>query len=229
MKPEAITHVFFDLDHTLWDFDRNSELAFAKMFEKHRINLNLKDFLLAYQPINFQYWKWYREGSVTKEQLRYGRFKKSFNALDVFIDDHLIDRLSVDYINYLPENNFLFDGAQEVLRYLSAKYSLHIITNGFEEVQQTKLDRSNIAHYFNSVTTSEEVGVKKPHPLIFEHALRLAGAAPGNSVMIGDTYEADILGAQNAGMHSICFNYHKHDLPEEQLIINELLVLKDLL
>lgn len=229
MNPKDIKHIFFDLDHTLWDFDRNSALAFAKIFKKHHISLQLSDFMEAYQPINFQYWKWYREGKVTKDQLRYGRFKKSFNACAYNIDDHLIDKLSTDYITYLPEHNFLFDNTIEVLEYLQDTYKLHIITNGFEEVQHTKLIRSNIARFFDTVTTSEEAGVKKPDPIIFNKAMHKTNATPETSLMIGDTYEADILGANQVGMHSICFNYHNHDLPDYQIVINKLIELKQLL
>jgi len=229
MKKELINHIFFDLDHTLWDFDKNSALAFAKIFDGNKLAINLEDFLKVYQPINFQYWKWFREGMVTKKQLRYGRFKKSFDALGIKVNDQYIDQLSEDYIKYLPDNNHLFEGTIEILNYLNPKYNMHIITNGFEEVQYTKLERSRISHFFDSVTTSEEAGVKKPHPLIFENAMQKVNAVPSNSLMIGDTYEADILGAHKVGMKSICFNYHKHELPKDQLVIDNLIQLKDIL
>ena len=228
MKKELIKHIFFDLDHTLWDFDKNSALAFAKIFDIHGLAIDLNDFLDVYQPINFQYWKWFREGMINKKQLRYGRFKKSFDALAIRVDDQYIDRLSEDYIRYLPDNNHLFDGTIEVLNYLKPKYRMHIITNGFEEVQYTKLKRSNILHFFDSVTTSEAVGVKKPNPLIFEYAMEKAKTIPEHSIMIGDTYEADIVGAHKVRMKSICFNYHKHTLPNDQLVIDNLMLLKAL-
>ena len=212
-KFKDIEHIFFDLDHTLWDFDRNSRLAFADIFQKNKIDVAIDDFLEAYEPINFQYWKYYRESRITKEQLRYGRLKNSFKAIGVSIDDHLIDRLSVDYIDYLPKHNYLFDGAVEQLEDLHKRFKLHIITNGFQEVQQLKLQNSKIDHYFKTVTSSESVGVKKPDSKIFLHAMDQAAAVPENSLMIGDNYEADIEGALNVGMRSICFNYHKTELP----------------
>ncbi len=218
-----ITDIFFDLDHTLWDFDRNSGLAFAKIFEIHNIAIDLEVFLKTYSPINFQYWKWYREDRVTKAQLRYGRFKKSFDALGIFLTDDIIDILSEDYITYLPEHNFLFDGTEELLDYLKGKYKLHIITNGFQEVQMTKLERSNIKAYFDTVTTSEAAGVKKPHPHIFEMALQTGNTSATQSMMIGDTYEADILGAKRLGMKTICFNYHKLQMPSSQIVVDNLL------
>jgi len=229
MKKELIKHIFFDLDHTLWDFDRNSALAFAKIFDEYKLSIDLTNFLEVYQPINFQYWKWFREGMVTKKQLRYGRFKKCFDALGVAVNDQFIDQLSEDYIRYLPDNNYLFEGTVDILNYLNPRYNMHIITNGFEEVQYTKLKRSKISHFFDSVTTSEEAGVKKPHPLIFENAMNKVNAIPEDSVMIGDTYEADILGAHKVGMESICFNYHKHKLPKDQLVIDNLMQLKNVL
>lgn len=220
---KELTDIFFDLDHTLWDFDRNSELAFAKIFEKNTIDVDLQVFLEVYFPINFQYWKWYREERVTKSQLRYGRFKKTFDALKISVTDDVIDKLSDDYIIHLPDHNFLFDGTIELLDYLKGKYKLHIITNGFEEVQMTKLEKSNIVSYFDTITTSEAAGVKKPNPRIFKVALQAAQATAEGSMMIGDTYEADILGAERMNMKTICFNYHNLEMPEGQIVVNELL------
>ena len=217
-KLEGVKHVFFDLDHTLWDFDRNSKLAFETIFEKNKITVSTDEFLKVYSPINFEYWKYYRESRVTKEQLRYGRLKKTFDGLKVKIDDYLINKLSNEYIVHLPEHNHLFEGTLDLLEELNAKYKLHIITNGFEEVQALKLQRSNISHFFQTVTSSEAAGVKKPDVKIFHHALNSAGATVDESVMIGDTYEADILGAQQAGMRTIFFNYHKADHTEERVV-----------
>ncbi len=229
MKFKNIQHVFFDLDHTLWDFDKNSGLAFAKMFQKNNIEVDLTAFLTTYSPINFKYWKWYREDRVTKEQLRYGRFKKTFDALNISVTDDIINRLSDDYIRFLPDNNHLFEGTIEILEYLSQQYTLHIITNGFEEVQNTKLLRSNLTNFFSVVMTSEAAGVKKPHHKIFDMAFEAAGASPHNSVMIGDTYEADIIGAESVGMQTICYNYHNLELPKEQIAIKDLVSIKDYL
>lgn len=226
---KEITDIFFDLDHTLWDFDRNSELAFAKIFEKNAINVDLNVFFEVYFPINFQYWKWYREERVTKAQLRYGRFKKTFDALKISVTDDIIDKLSEDYIIHLPDHNFLFDGTIELLDYLKEKYTLHIITNGFEEVQMTKLKKSNIISYFNTITTSEAAGVKKPNPHIFHVALQAAKTTPEQSIMIGDTYEADILGAKKVNMKTICFNYHKLKMPDKQIVVDELIEIQNYL
>jgi len=224
-----ITDVFFDLDHTLWDFDRNSALAFKAIFRLNDIDIAYDKFLEVYAPINFTYWKWYREDRVTKAQLRYGRFKKTFDTLGVKVTDDIIDKLSEDYINYLPHNNHLFDHAIEILEYLNSKYRLHIITNGFEEVQTKKLINSKIDHFFKTVITSEAAGVKKPHSKIFEMALRESGAQIKSSIMIGDTYEADIVGAQTVGMTAICFNYHNLEIPDDIIVVDDLIEIRNYL
>ena len=195
MYKELVTDVFFDLDHTLWDFEKNSDLAFQKIFKKQKIELNLNNFLEVYKPLNLQYWKLYREEKVTKSELRYQRLKKTFDAVNYSISDILIDEIADQYIEFLPHFNYLFDGTFEILDYLKEKYSLHIITNGFEEIQTKKMESSKILHYFNAIITSESVGVKKPNPKVFYHALKVAGAKQENSIMIGDSIEADVLGA----------------------------------
>jgi len=227
MRLTKIDHIFFDLDHTLWDFDRNSTLAFQKMFDKFNIEIDVYQFLSVYQPINLQYWKLYREEKVTKQELRRGRLIKAFNAFSISFSIEVIDQLSEDYINFLPLNNYLIDGAVELLTYSQPNYHLHIITNGFREVQNTKLSSSNIAQYFKTVTNSEDVGVKKPNPLIFEHAIAISGANIDNSLMIGDNYEADILGAESLGIRSICFNYHREQIPQDILQVSSLNEIKN--
>ncbi|GAA4113232.1 YjjG family noncanonical pyrimidine nucleotidase [Aquimarina addita] len=223
----TIKHVFFDLDHTLWDFDRNSALAFEMMFEKFKIHITVARFLEIYQPINLRYWKLYREEQVTKTELRRNRLIETFSILGHQLPLQTIDMLSEDYISFLPFHNYLIEGAEELLMYLQPKYQLHIITNGFKEVQHIKLNNANIHHYFETITNSEEVGVKKPNPLIFEHALRLSGAHIENSVMIGDSYEADILGADALGINTICFNYHREKIPKKITQVSHLNEIKE--
>ena len=206
MELNNIEHVYFDLDHTLWDFERNSELAFAEVFKKQNLGLDLRQFLKAYQPINFKYWELYRNNEVSKEALRYGRLKESFDSLQFSVEDALINMMAEDYIEFLPNNNHLFEDTLEVLDVLKQKYKLHIITNGFEEVQHKKMEGAGIAHYFQTITTSEEAGVKKPHAQIFQKALEKSLAIPGNSIMIGDNLDADVWGAINFGMSAIYFD-----------------------
>lgn len=221
-----ITDVFFDLDHTLWDFDKNSALTFEIIFRKNNLVVDITTFSKIYQPINLKYWKLYREEKVTKTNLRYGRLKEAFSALNMMVEDHVIHQLSIDYIDFLTTHNHVFDGTIEILDYLKPKYKLHIITNGFKEVQQIKLDKSNISHYFETVTSSEAVGVKKPNPKVFNHALSLANIKKENGIMIGDNYEADIKGALNIGLDAICFNYHNVVLDNQIKEVKHILDLK---
>lgn len=222
-------HLFFDLDHTLWDFDKNSALTFEKIFKINNIEVELNSFLEVYMPINLTYWKLYREEKIDKTSLRFARLKDAFDALGVQVSTQLIYKLSDDYITHLSTFNHLFDGTITILDYLKPKYTLHIITNGFKEVQHGKLNKSGIAHYFETVTNSEMVGVKKPNSKIFKHALDLAKATAEQSLMIGDNLEADILGALNFGIDAVCFNYHKENIPNEIESINQLLELKQYL
>lgn len=209
MKIKDIKHVFFDLDHTLWDFDKNSALAFHKIFDIHKIDVNSTEFLSVYEPINLNYWKLYREEKIDKSSLRYKRLKDSFDAIAFEVADDIINQLSEDYITYLTKFNHLFEGALDILNHLQPQYKLHIITNGFDEAQQKKMDNANISKYFNTVTNSEIAGVKKPNPIIFKYALDVAKAKPHESIMIGDNIEADVIGALDVGFDAILFNYHK--------------------
>ena len=202
-----IKHIFFDLDHTLWDFEANSAKAFEHIFETNNVQIDLSTFLERYKPINEYYWKLYREERISKPDLRYARLKDAFSKINFNTNDDLIHKLSEEYIDHLPNHNTLFDGAIAILDYLQPKYTLHIITNGFNEVQYQKLEKSKIVGYFDKIITSESVGVKKPNPRIFNYALELANAQPEKSMMIGDNIEADVLGAINVNMKAIHFNY----------------------
>lgn len=221
-----ITDIFFDLDHTLWDFDKNSELAFDKIFKEQHPSIHTKEFVAVYAPINQACWKLYQIDKISHDELRYKRLKDSFDALNYSISDEEIHQMAIDYITFLPENNRLFDGAKEVLDYLNSKYKLHIITNGFADVQYKKLKNSGIAHYFVSVTNSEMAGVKKPNPKIFEFALTQANVQKQNAIMIGDCIDADVNGALNFGMDAIFFNESKINIPPHIKQVNHLIELK---
>ena len=221
-----VEHIFFDLDHTLWDFESNSAKAFGFIFNENNIEIDLNEFLKFYTPINLKYWKLYREEKVSKPVLRYKRLKETFDSLRYKISDDQIDHLAKIYIDNLPNYNNLFEGTIEVLNYLITKYQLHIITNGFEEVQLLKLEKSEILHFFDKVITSESVGVKKPNPKIFNHALAITDTTAERSVMIGDNLEADIEGAQKIGMHTIFFNYHNQPVFNGTISISKLIEIK---
>ncbi|MFH7013841.1 YjjG family noncanonical pyrimidine nucleotidase [Flavobacterium sp. FlaQc-52] len=222
----TITDIFFDLDHTLWDFDKNSEMTFNRIFKEKSLNINTADFIDKYVPINQACWKLYQHDKITHQELRYNRLKFSFDALDYEISDEDIDLIANEYIELLTENNHLFDGAIEVLEYLKPKYKLHIITNGFAQVQDKKINNAALGGYFSTITNSELAGVKKPNSIIFDYALNLAQTTRENSIMIGDDLDADVNGALNAGLDAIFFNDKKIEAPTNFKQINHLLELK---
>ncbi|KLT71120.1 YjjG family noncanonical pyrimidine nucleotidase [Flavobacterium sp. ABG] len=222
----TITDIFFDLDHTLWDFDKNSEMTFNRIFKEKSLNINTADFIDKYVPINQACWKLYQHDKITHQELRYNRLKFSFDALNYEISDEDIDLIANEYIELLTENNHLFDGAIEVLEYLKTKYKLHIITNGFAQVQDKKINNAALGGYFSTITNSELAGVKKPNSIIFDYALNLAQTTRENSIMIGDDLDADVNGALNAGLDAIFFNDKKIEAPTNFKQINHLLELK---
>ncbi|UMB55259.1 YjjG family noncanonical pyrimidine nucleotidase [Lutibacter sp. A64] len=221
-----INHIFFDLDHTLWDFETNSDIAFDTIFKKHNVKVDLEKFLNYYRGINQKYWKLYRNEQVTKEELRVGRLKDTFQIIKFKATSNLIDNLAEDYIEYLPDNNQLFEGTYELLEYLKPNYQMHIITNGFNEVQTKKIKNSGLDTYFNQVITSESAGVKKPNPHIFNFALSKANATSKESIMIGDNWEADIMGAKNVGLDVIFCNFNKEPVSENIKSVNLLSEIK---
>ncbi|MGI9549590.1 MAG: YjjG family noncanonical pyrimidine nucleotidase [Aurantibacter sp.] len=208
MFRKIVTDVFFDLDHTLWDFEKNSALTFEKIFLENDISIDLDDFLEIYIPQNLAFWKLYREERISKTDLRYQRLKTVFDLMGSKVSDEAINLISDEYIAHLSSFNHLFPGTLEILDYLKGRYRLHIITNGFQEIQEKKMRNSNIHSYFDKIINSEMAGVKKPNPIIFELALKTAEVVPEKSLMIGDNLEADIMGAQAVGFHTLHFNAH---------------------
>ena len=222
MYNKIVTDVFFDLDHTLWDFEKNSALTFEKILSENQVPVDLDDFLKVYVPNNLIFWRLFREDKISKIDLRYQRLKVTFDSLGIKVSDGVINHLSEEYIANLSSYNHLFPNAMEVLKYLKPKYQLHIITNGFQEVQDRKIRNSNIDSFFTHVINSEMAGVKKPNPVIFELALNKANTIPEKSLMIGDSLEADILGAKALGFHVLHFNAHNEERHNICDIITEL-------
>ncbi len=223
------TDVFFDLDHTLWDFEKNSALAFKQVIEELNLPFSVDDFLTYYVEINNIYWDKYSLNQITQDELRVGRISDTFSKLNYVSSLEEILEVGNRYLKYLPNHNYLFDGAIELLDYLQLKYKLHIITNGFSVVQEQKLKNSGIFNYFQSVTDSELAGVKKPDSKIFEFALDTANASIEKSIMIGDNLIADIQGAQNIGMDVIFYNEHYKKVDASIVQVNHLLEIKNLL
>ncbi|NOX47058.1 MAG: noncanonical pyrimidine nucleotidase, YjjG family [Chlorobi bacterium] len=205
-------HIFFDLDHTLYDFERSTFETLSELCDKYNLTDKgipvFKYFYNRYLEINDRFWGQYRKGKIEKPFLNVERFHVTFQEFG--IDDRdFAGKFATEYVENAPLKNTLFPGAHETLEYLQDKYILHLITNGFEEVQEKKLNTTGLRKYFKTITTSEEAGVKKPDPAIFHYALSKAGAVPEESLMIGDNLEVDILGAKNVGMDQMFFNIEK--------------------
>ncbi len=204
-------HLFFDLDHTLWDFESNSKQTWHQLYLKHglheRITPDFDAFYERYSYHNKRLWDRYHHGFIKQEELRWKRMWLSFLDFKVG-DDALAKQLSDEYLLILPTQKLLFPYAVEIIEYLSKKgYELHLITNGFENVQWGKLRSSQIDHYFREVITSERAMSLKPHKAIFEYALNITGADLRESIMIGDNLDADIKGAMEAGLDTIFVNH----------------------
>lgn len=229
MKFKTITDIFFDLDHTLWDFDRNSRYAFERVFLTHKLEVEIDAFLKYYEPINHRYWKLFRENIISQEELRRGRLLETFSLIKMNVSIDKIDALIQSYIHELPGDNHLFDGTIDILNHLQKRYRLHIITNGFKEVQLLKIKNSKLESYFSTITTSDETGVKKPHPDIFYNAINKAKATPEKSLMIGDSMEADIEGAQKVGMKTMFFNHRNEKSTLPSVCIKQLNEIKNYL
>ncbi|MDR2223994.1 MAG: YjjG family noncanonical pyrimidine nucleotidase [Flavobacteriaceae bacterium] len=221
--------IFFDLDHTLWDFERNSALAFEQVIEEKKLPFSITEFLTYYVDINTAYWDKYSLNLVSQEELRIGRIRDTFENLKYKSTTEEMLAVGNLYLTYLPNNNHLIDGAMDVLNYLEGKYKMHIITNGFSQVQENKLANAQIAHFFETVTDSEVAGVKKPDQAIFKAALQLANAEADKSLMIGDNWIADVEGALSAGIDVVYFNEHHKELQKEVTQVNHLIELKNLL
>lgn len=212
-----IKHIFFDLDHTLWDFAKNSEETLSEAFQifsLSELNIQLIDFLKEYWIINDMLWNDYRHGRISKTDLRYNRFHFALQHFKVN-NMKLASQIADYYVEHSPQKQNVFPNTHETLNYLKFKYKLHIITNGFEEVQYIKLEKSNLAQYFQHVITSEKAGEKKPHPKIFQYALALSNAQKQESIMVGDSLEADIKGAKQFGLYHVYFNPERNAHTEE--------------
>ena len=204
-------HIFFDLDHTIWDFETNSGLTLKVMYEEFDLPSKgvgpYEEFRIIYKDHNHRMWDRYTKGFIKQDELRWKRMWHTL--LDYKIGDaDLAKQISQRYLEVLPTQKELFPYTTEVLTYLiDKKYILHIISNGFEEVQHLKLRNSGLNPYFKEIITSEGCNYVKPQKEIFEYAMQKAGASLNESIMIGDNEEADILGAVNTGMDSIFVNH----------------------
>ena len=221
--------LFFDLDHTLWDFEKNAEESLTDLHAKHsleRHDITAADFVSKYSEINHAMWRQYHKGEIDKEFLRTQRFVQTFqhfNVPSIEIPNNLWD----EYLELLPNRTNLMLGCIELLEYLKPNYPMTIITNGFKEVQHLKMQNSKILDYFSHIVISEDVGHQKPAKEIFDFAMQLNNCKASEVLMIGDNMEADIQGAKNSGIDSVFFNpVNLPDTVGATYVIKNLLELK---
>ncbi len=212
--PLAYNHLFFDLDHTLWDFDRNSELTLRQLYDEYVLSDrgigDFDTFYRVYSAHNDRLWERFRNGYIRRDDLRWKRLWYTF--LDFKLaDTALAHEMSAAYLEILPTQSLLMPYAKELLEHCHGRYRVHLITNGFEKTQWQKLQYSGISAYFEEVITSERSNSLKPHREIFDYALKATGAAKENSIMVGDALDIDVLGASNAGWDQVYFNPAKKE------------------
>jgi len=211
-KVNSYKHIFFDLDHTLWDYEKNSQEALNELFLKHSLNSlgvsSCDQFNLCFEEINKSLWNDYNKNRISRDGIREQRFLRILNQFA--IDDQVLsNKLSTEYLMLCPTKQHLMPYTFEVLDYLKQNYQLHILTNGFNDVQKLKLEKSKLDTYFSTIVTSDSAGYKKPMTSIFKYAVDKAEARKGESIMIGDNLQTDILGARNFGMDTVYFNPKK--------------------
>lgn len=226
-------HIFFDLDHTLWDFDKNAEETLHELFVRHDLSgrgiPSADTFISCYTRNNHRLWAEYHLGQITKEHLRAERFSRTFRELGMSAD-RLPDTFEDDYVRLCPTKTNLFPMAHETLAYLGEKYTLHLISNGFRESTEYKIANTGLARYFDTIVISEICGVNKPDKAIFDYALNGAGAKKTESLMVGDSLEADVYGALNFGIAAIYFNPLQKEKPADVPVqVSALSELMDLL
>ena len=216
-------HIFFDLDHTLWDFNVNCRLTLDELYDKHKfstLGFTKDGFFSQYKSINDQMWHGYHKGFVTKEAIRSKRFEYTFANLG-HNKNVIPSSLEDEFLSLCPTKAQVFPYTHEALQYLLNKgYMLHIITNGFKETQQIKLSTSNLSKYFTCVIESDVCGFMKPDKRIFDHALDIGNANANESIMIGDDLDADIIGARSAGLDQIFIN--RHEFKHNEIITYEI-------
>jgi YjjG family noncanonical pyrimidine nucleotidase len=203
-------NIFFDLDHTLWDFERNSSESLSEVFQEAKLQehgiLSENDFIRSFLKINTKLWDQFDRGLIQHSFIRENRFKMVFQELGANLPPHQ-NAIGEKYLQALPTKKHLLAGALDILEYLSDKgYALHIITNGFNDIQNKKIQNSGIAHYFTNVVTFETANAKKPDPVIYEYAIEMTKTPRSQCLMIGDNWIADILGAKQVGLDTVYYN-----------------------
>ena len=232
---QQFTTIFFDIDNTLWWFSRNSELALETTFRLMGCDNWCKNYQVFhdhYEHYNHELWQLYNQGGVEKEVLEVKRFEQALEASNYCCDDvdELATAMNSCYLDQLVKNHHLLPGAVELLQHLHNKgYQINAISNGFKGVQERKLADGGMNHYITHVVLSEDCGITKPRPGIYQYAMELCGAKPQNIVMIGDDPTTDIPGALNAGWHTIYLNINNIPCPTAHHTVTSLLEIKNLL
>jgi len=219
MKNKTYDQIFFDLDHTLWDFETNSEETLRDLYTEldleAKSQASFEKFHETYVHYNSLFWDRFRKGHISREELRWKRMWRTLVDFRI-TDEEMSKQMSERYLDILPTKTHLFPHCIELLEYLREKqYPMHLITNGFEKTQHQKITNCGIASYFIEVITSEQAGIMKPHAAIYEYAMQKTGTTADKSIMVGDTLEVDILGALNVGMDAA---YVHAQLPEESSV-----------
>ena len=211
-----ITHIFFDLDDTVYDFRTNSSAVMQTLYDEEnfyeRLKVPYEVFMPLYREINLAYWTMFHRGQIQREELRYSRFIKAFNHFG-YTDEAEIKRLTEIYMSRAPLGKTLMPGCTEALSLLKPNFQLGIITNGFTAIQNIKLDSGNLRPFFNHLLISEELNLSKPDTRIFRHAEAICKARPENCLMVGDNYESDVEGAVNAGWEAVHIIREKESSP----------------
>ena len=211
--------LLWDLDGTLWDLHTNTGLALQQLFDKYRaMHFALADwnqFKKSYTKYNDRVWSLYREGKIAKEDLRTRRFRDLFEEVQASYNEDFVERFATEFLEIAPRLPHTLPGALEILEYAKGKgYKQVILTNGFMEVQGFKMEAAGIRSYFADIIYSEEAGVRKPHRPIFDMALARAGCSADEALMIGDDWDADILGARGAEIDQVFLNTTEEQLKE---------------
>jgi putative hydrolase of the HAD superfamily len=231
----AYKHLFFDLDHTLWDFERNSAECLADIYETFDLKglniSNLETFQKEFSVVNRHQWSLLEKNLITHEDLRRRRFQETLENLGVKdLKKSFGLEINEYFLELLPKMAHLIEGAVDVLEYLLPKYELHIISNGWQDIQVNKMKSSEIHHYFGEIITNELAGTRKPDRRIFDYAIDVTKANLVESLMIGDNYEADILGAINVNMDTVFYNPDNISTGQKPTFdINKLVELKEIL
>jgi len=230
LSHSKIKMIYFDLDHTLWDFESNSKSALKLVYDNYKEIFNSvmqEDFIATYQKINVQLWDSYRKKEINQEELKILRFELTLKALNIKYDESLVKRINDFYLDVLSKQEKLIDGAKEVLDYLVGKYELGILTNGFRKTQLAKLKSSGIEKYFAILVSSEDTGSPKPDEKIFSFAQKVAGYLKEEIAYVGDDLENDILPAKKFGMQAIWFKNNSSfndylSVEDDIIVINNL-------